>query len=345
MEKLYRIKGLTLAELEAALKERGEDSFHARQIFSWIYKKGVSDFSAMSDLSVGLRRLLEKEFSAGSISLAEKLKSADGTQKLLLRLKDANLIEAVIIPAQDRVTGCVSTQVGCKYVCRFCASGMLGFKRNLTTDEMVEEALFLKSNSQGNKLTHLVFMGIGEPLDNYDNLLKAIRIINSPDGLNIGARRITISTAGVIGAIERLSHEKLQVELSVSLHAADDKTRSLVMPINKIYPLAQLVAACRKYIEKKNRQITFEYILIKGINSDLPNARRLGKILSGLNCKVNLIPANPVNQLNAKPPDKSEILSFKDALLESGINATLRRPRGEDIRAACGQLRLAYEKK
>lgn len=339
------IKDLTLKELESIFADLAQERFHARQVYSWMYKKGVSDFSAMSDLPAGLRKVLAKEFSASCVFLAEKLKSRDGTQKLLLKLKDGNLLEAVIIPAQNRVTGCVSTQVGCKYACRFCASGAPGFKRNLTTGEIIEEVLFLKTNSEDNKLTHLVFMGIGEPLDNYDNVLKAIRIINSPDGLNIGARRITISTAGVITGIERLSHEKLQVELSVSLHAADDKTRSLIMPINKIYPLTGLLAACRQYIKKTNRQITFEYILIKGINSDLQNAKTLSKILRGLNCKVNLIPGNPVNQLKAEPPNKSEILLFKDALLKSGINVTLRKPRGEDIQAACGQLRLGYEKK
>lgn len=339
------IKDLSLKELESIFKDLAQEPFHARQVYAWMYKKGVLDFNAMSDLPAGLRKILAKEFSASCLFLAEKLKSKDGTQKLLLKLKDGNFIEAVIIPAQNRVTGCVSTQVGCKYACRFCASGASGFKRNLTTGEIIEEALFLKNNSPDNKLTHLVFMGIGEPLDNYDNLLKAIRIINSPDGLNIGARRITISTAGVIPGIERLSHEKIQVELSVSLHAASDKTRALIMPINKIYPLTELLAACRRYINKTGRQITFEYILIKGINSDLQNAGMLKKILWGLNCKVNLIPCNPVNQLKAEPPDRSEILSFKDALLRSGINATLRKPRGEDIRAACGQLKLSYEKK
>lgn len=339
------IKDLTLKELENVFVDLGQERFHARQVYSWVYKKGAMDFTVMSNLSADLRRALDREFFISSISLADKFKSADATQKLLLKLKDSNLIEAVIIPTEKRVTGCISTQVGCKYACRFCASGALGFKRNLTAGEIIEEVLFLKSNCEDNKLTHLVFMGIGEPLDNYDNVLKAARIINSPDGLNIGARRITISTAGSIPGIKRLSHEKLQVELSVSLHAADDKTRSLIMPINKIYPLKELIKACREYIKKTDRQITFEYILTKGINSDLQNAKRLSTILKGLNCKVNLIPCNPVNQLKAEPPNKLEILLFKDTLLKSGINVTLRKPRGEDIQAACGQLRLRYEKK
>ncbi len=338
------IKGLTLKELEDLFADSGQERFHARQVYSWIYKKGAMDFSAMSNLSVGLRRVLAKEFFIHSLSLTEKLNSADGTQKLLFKLKDNNFIEAVIIPAENRVTGCVSTQAGCKYACRFCASGILGFKRNLTAGEMIEEVLFLKNNSPEHKLTHLVFMGTGEPLDNYDNLLKAIRIINSPDGLNIGARRITISTCGIIPGIERLSQEGIQVELSVSLHASDDKTRSLLMPVNKIYPLKELLAACRRYAAKTNRQITFEYVLIKGVNSNLQNAKTLGTILKGFNCKVNLIPCNPVNNLEAEPPTKLEILMFNDRLLKSGINTTLRKSRGKDIGAACGQLRFKHEK-
>jgi len=339
------IKGLDLKELEKILTGWGEQPFHARQIFSWIYKKGALDFEAMSDLPSGLRRSLKESFDILSLKLIQSLKSSDGTKKFLFELKDHNFMEAVIIPAQKRVTGCISTQVGCKFACRFCASGTLGFKRNLTSPEMVEEVLYLKNNSQGRKLTHIVFMGIGEPLDNYDNVIKTIRFINSHHTFNIGARRITISTSGVIPAIKKLSGEGLQIELSVSLHSADDKTRSRLMPINKIYPLKDLISACREYIKKTNRQITFEYVLIKDINSGLPDARNLGKILKGMNCKANLIPCNVIKELNVQPPQKPEILLFRDCLLKSGINVTLRMPRGEDIEAACGQLRLRYEEK
>jgi 23S rRNA (adenine2503-C2)-methyltransferase len=209
---------------------------------------------------------------------------------------------------------------------------------------MIEEVLYSKNKSKNKKLTHLVFMGIGEPLDNYDNVLKAIRIINSPEGLNIGARRITVSTCGIIPGIKRLSAEGLQVELSISLHAPDDETRSQIMPVNKKYPVTELIKACKDYIKKTNRQITFEYVLIKNLNSDLQNAQKLSKILRGLNCKINLIPCNPIKELNIEPPNKLEILLFKDYLLKEGINATLRKPRGQDIEAACGQLRLRYEK-
>jgi len=364
------IKNLNLKELEEILTCWGLRPFHARQIFAWIYKKGANDFSLMSDLSSALRKKLAENFTLLDLKLVKKLKSKDGTEKFLFALKDKNLIEAVIIPAEGRVTGCVSTQVGCKFACRFCASGLLGFKRDLTCAEMIEEVLYaewsnssryssasrssisekdyirdLKNNSQ-NGLTHLVFMGIGEPLDNYDNVLKAIRIINSKESLNMGARHITISTCGIIPGINKLANEDLQIELSVSLHAADDKTRSFIMPINKKYPLKELTAVCKKYIQKTNRQITFEYVLIKGINSDLESAKNLSKIVKDLNlCKVNLIPANFIKEYNIEPPNKLEILLFKDYLLQQNVNVTSRKARGQDIEAACGQLRLRYEKK
>jgi len=342
---MQNIKELTLEELKEALKKWGEPQFHAKQIFSWVYKKGVLDFDQMSDLPLGLRECLKANFYLGGLKLVNTLKSRDGTEKFLFALRDKNIIEAVIIPTEKRITGCVSTQAGCKFGCKFCASGLLGYKRNLSVGEILDEILYLKNNSKDKKLTHLVFMGIGEPLDNYDNVLKAIRIINSSYALNIGARRITISTCGLIPGIKRLSEENMQIELSVSLHASDDKTRSKIMPINKIYPLSKLICASREYIDKTGRQITFEYVLIKGINSELQNAKNLCKILKGLRlCKVNLIPANVIRECNIEPPNKLEILLFRDCLLKQDIFVTLRRPRGEDIQGACGQLRLRYEK-
>ncbi len=299
----------------------------------------------MSDLPAGLRKRLKEKFCLSSLTLVKKLESLDGTEKFLFTLRDKNLIEAVSIPAEGRITGCISTQAGCKFACSFCASALLGFKRNLTSAEMVEQVLYLRDNSKGHKLSHVVFMGTGEPLDNYENVIRAVRIINAPEGLHIGARRITISSCGIIPAIKRLAEEDLQIELSISLHAADDRTRSQLMPINKKYPVRELINACKEYIKKTNRQVTFEYILIKGINSDLQSARILSKILEGLNCKVNLIPANSIKELNIEPPGKLEILLFRNSLIKSGMNVTLRKPRGQDIEAACGQLRLRYEKK
>lgn len=341
MNKMQDIKGLTLEELERVLDNWNEAKFRARQIFFWIYQKGIQDFDSMSNLPWNLRNRLKEKFYIIGMRLIRRLGSSDGTEKFLFELKDSNLIEAVIIPIKKRITGCISTQVGCKFACHFCASGLLGFKRNLTSAEMVEQVLYLKNNLKERKLTHIVFMGIGEPLDNYDNVLKGIRSINSTEGLYIGARRITISTCGIIPGIKRLSDENLQIELSISLHAADEKTRSQIMPINKKYPLKELMRTCAEYIKKTNRQLTFEYILIQGINSDLQNAHKLSKILKELKlCKVNLIPANSVRELKVEPPNKLEVLIFRDYLLKKRINVTLRRPRGEDIEAACGQLRL-----
>ncbi|MDD5237510.1 MAG: 23S rRNA (adenine(2503)-C(2))-methyltransferase RlmN [Candidatus Omnitrophica bacterium] len=339
------INSLTLQELQELLASWKTERFHARQIFSWIYQKGIRDFTRMTNLPLDLRRKLNEGLYPGDLKLLKALESIDGTKKILFKLKDSNLIEGVVIPARGRITGCVSTQVGCKFCCSFCASGILGFKRNLDTAEMLDEIWHLKNNAPLKKLTHIVFMGTGEPLDNYENVLKTIRFINSSLTYNIGARRITISTCGVLPGIQRLAKEGLQIELSVSLHAADEGVRNFLMPINKIYPLRVLIPACRQYIKETNRQITFEYILIKGVNSDLQNAKNLSRILKGLNCKVNLIPANSIKELNIQPPKQQEVSLFQGVLLKSGIKATLRKPRGEDIEASCGQLRLRYEKK
>lgn len=339
------IKDLDLKELESVFKCWGVPAFHARQIFTWIYKQGAGNFGQMTNLSADLRKKLQENFYVLGSKIIETLRSGDGTEKFLFELKDKNLIEAVSIPAGNRITACLSSQVGCKFSCTFCASGILGFKRNLTSGEILEELYHLKNNAKGRRITHVVFMGTGEPLDNYENVLKAIRIINSKYGFNIGSRRITISTNGVIPGMKRLSEEGLQIELSVSLHAPDDKTRSSLMPINKLYPLKELMAACRAYVKKTNRQITFEYVLIKGINSDLPSAKKLSTILKSLNCKVNLILCNPIEGLKIEPPNNIETNLFKDYLVKSGVHVTLRKSRGQDIEAACGQLRLRHVKK
>ncbi|MFA4984804.1 MAG: 23S rRNA (adenine(2503)-C(2))-methyltransferase RlmN [Candidatus Omnitrophota bacterium] len=337
---MKNIKNLTLKELQAVLEEWGAPLFRGRQIFSWLYKKGVSDFGAMTDLADGLRKRLKDNFCLSGMRLIKRRQSRDSTEKFLFELGDGNNIEAVSIPAEGRVTGCISTQAGCKFACRFCASAVGGFSRDLSCAEMLDEVLYLKNNSAAGKLSHLVFMGTGEPLDNYDNVMKAIRIINSKEGLNIGARRITISTCGLIPAIQRMAGEGLQVELSVSLHAADDKIRSWLMPVNKKYPLKELIRACRDYVKDTNRQITFEYVLINGLNADLKSAGKLCALLKGFDCKVNLIPANPIKELHIEPPNKPDILYFKDYLSRHGLHSTLRKTRGQDIEAACGQLRI-----
>ncbi|OQB12911.1 MAG: putative dual-specificity RNA methyltransferase RlmN [Candidatus Omnitrophica bacterium ADurb.Bin205] len=339
------IKDLDLKNLEREFLALGAKPYHARQVFSWLYKRGVWDFNYMSDIPQALRGKLADRFYILGFKLLKHLESRDGTRKILLGTKDNNSIESVLIPANSRVTGCLSSQVGCKYGCSFCASGMLGFKRNLTAGEIIEEVIYLKDNALENRLTHLVFMGTGEPMDNYENVIKAIRIINSSAGLNIGARRITISTNGIIPGIERLSSEGLQLELSVSLHAATDELRSSLMPVNKSYPLSELIQACKEYSLKTHRQVTFEYILIKGLNSSLRDAEGLFRLLKDFKlAKVNLIPSNHIPELEFEPASKNSVDIFKDYLVKSRINVTLRKERGEDINAACGQLRLNYAK-
>ncbi len=337
------IKNLNLKELETVITSWGFPRFCAGQVFDWVYKKSAVDFSQMSNLPLDLRKRLAENYVLSCLELVKKQQSKDKTEKFLFELADKNFIEAVSIPAKDRVTGCISSQAGCKFACRFCASGQLGLRRNLEVAEIIEQALYLKNYSAAKKLTHIVFMGTGEPLDNYDNVLAAIRLINAKDGMGIGARRITISTCGIIPGIEKLAQEKLQIELSVSLHAADNATRDKLMPVNKKYPLEQLLRCCRDYVKKTNRQVTFEYILVKDINSGLPDARRLAIMLAGFDCKVNLIPANPARNLGILAPPAGAVKVFQNALSQSGVKVTLRQARGEDIDAACGQLRLKYE--
>lgn len=339
------IKELNLQELSELMRAWHEQPFRARQIFSWVYKKGVQDFEAMVNLPVGLREKLKQHFRLLDLSLDEIQVSKDGTKKFLFILGDESSIEAVLIPQGERVTACISTQVGCKFACSFCASGLRGFKGNLTCAHMLEEVLYAKENAPDKRISHIVFMGTGEPFDNYDNVLKAIRIINADYSFTIGARRITISTCGIIPGIKRLVQEGLQVELSVSLHAANNALRSRLMPVNKKYPLGELIEACREYAEKTNRQVTFEYVLIKNINSDLSNARELSTIVKGFNCKVNLIPANAIKECHVASPSRQEVESFKNCLFKAGVHVTVRTPRGQDIDSACGQLRLRYENK
>ena len=335
---MQSILNLSLGDLECYLKDKGSPSFVARQIFSWIYKKSIYDFEEMTNLSKGMRDLLKHNLAIFNLALVKKQVSSDGSQKFLFSFSNQEGIESVLIPTARRMTACISTQLGCKFACRFCASGAQGWQGNLTSGEIIEQIIYLKDRS-AKRINNLVFMGVGEPMDNYDNVHKAIRIINSPHGLNIGARKMTISTCGLVPGIERLAEENMQIELSVSLHAGNNQTRTYLMPINKRYPLEKLLSSCRAYFKKTKRQITFEYVLIKGINSDLGQAKRLTKLLIGLDAKVNLIPVNPFKD-GFSAPNKLELLLFKDILLKSGISATIRWPRGMDIQAACGQLRL-----
>lgn len=332
------IHGLLPEELEAVCKEQGQPAFRAKQIWDWLYVKRVASFDEMKNLPTPLRDQLAENFSVQCLEKLE-VKGAPGeTQKLLLKLADNELIETVLIPARTRRTVCVSTQVGCKMACAFCASGQCGFRRNLTAGEIVEQVL-LATDVYGERPTNIVYMGVGEPLDNYDETLKSVRILNHPDGLGIGARKITISTSGVIPGIERLAGEGLQVELSVSLHASENELRSKLMPINKRYPLDALVQACADYTAKTNRIITFEYTLIKDVNDSEEQACQLVKLLKKFLCRVNLIPLSPVEEFAGERPDSETMKNFFQTLEKAGINTTLRDSKGSALKAACGQLR------
>jgi len=338
------IKDFTLDELKKKFEDLGEKKFRATQLFHWLYKKGVENFNDMSDLPVAFRKFLHNNFYLSNIELLKFVKSKDETEKYLLRLEDGSVIETVLIfSSRGRITECISSQVGCKYNCLFCESGKKGFTRNLTVSEILNQVLFVKKKMQSNP-HNIVFMGIGEPLDNYDNVIKAICILNSKDAFNIGARKITISTCGIIPAIRKLQECNWQVELSVSLHAPENKLRSYLMPVNNKYPLYDLIEVCKNYVKKTNRQITFEYILIKGINDSLNYADKLARLIGGFNFKVNLITFNPTSGSLLQSPDISQIKSFKEKLVVKKIPTTIRISKGRDISAACGQLKSLYLK-
>lgn len=328
---------LTLEELKKELEKMGEPSYRAQQAFGWIYKKGATSIEQFTDLPKVLREKLGKLFSFESLDLTERLVSADKTEKFLFRLSDGNFIETVLIPAGKRMTLCLSTQVGCKFSCVLCASGMAGFKRNLHPAEILGQVVFLR-DTLDIPLTNFVFMGMGEPLDNYENVVKAIRIMNDPQGLGIAARRITISTAGVIPGIERLESIGLQVNLSLSLHAARPELRSKLMPINRKYPLEKLLQACEEYVRISGRKMTLEYILIHEVNDSAQDARGLAAVAKRLRAKVNLIPYSVTCGAGYEPSSEESTERFLQTLEERGVKATLRGSKGADIQAACGQL-------
>jgi len=334
------LKNITLNELIQYCRGIEQPQYRAEQIFTWVYQKRINNFSAMTNIPEKIREKLMVDFYLSETILKTKQQSRDGTQKFLFSIEDGNLIESVMIPQAKRNTLCISTQVGCKYVCEFCASGKSGLIRNLTQSEILNQILFIDDALEGKRISNIVFMGSGEPLDNYENVLKSIRIIISKNGFHIGQRKITISTAGVADKIKQLAKEGLQVELSVSLHSADNKKRSKAMPINRKYPLEVLIPAIKEFIKMTKRKVTFEYILFGGFNTSIEDAKALLKLLKGVHCKINLIPYNDIgNGVNCISPKKLEVLFFKDCLEKNKMEATIRKPRGEDILAACGQLR------
>ncbi len=334
--------GSNLSQLETLVESLDEPRFRAKQLHSWVYVKNVRRFDQMTNLAKSLREKLAESYTIGSLDLVEKERSTDGTQKYLFRLSDGALVESVLMYFQDRgvYAICMSTQVGCAVNCDFCATAKIGFKRNLSVSEMVEQLLYVRYDAQV-PIRNLVFMGQGEPLLNYDNVLSAIRLINR--SAEIGMRHITLSTAGIVPGIERLAEEKLQLTLAVSLHAPDNETRSQIMPITKRYPLEMLIPALEQYHRKTGRRITIEYILLKDINDSQAHAMRLNALLAHLTCNINLIPYNPIDAaVPYRRPEREGIFAFKNWVEESGHTVTVRIERGTDIAAACGQLQNKY---
>ena len=355
------IKNLNRDDITDQLSAWGEPKYRIDQLIQWLYERHAATWEAMSNLPQKLRQRLASEFTLRSHKLARKQGSHDTTQKFLWQLHDGSYIESVLIPANpalygdksDRHTLCVSTQVGCAYGCKFCASGLDGWKRNLETSEIIEQVLATErwhtaqasgsdTRSPFRLINNLVIMGMGEPLANYDNLVKALKILNAE--YNLGARKITVSTSGLVPEIKKLADEPHQFRLAISLHGATDEVRSQIMPVNRKYPLKELAAACEYYQSSKGRKITFEYILIAGINDGLDQVKPLADLSRRLNAKVNLIPYNQVDGLTWERPEEATQDAFADALLKEGVTATLRREKGHDIDAACGQLRLKTEK-
>jgi 23S rRNA (adenine2503-C2)-methyltransferase len=341
------IKSLLFDELQTKLRGLAEPAYRAGQIMDWLYKKRAGGFEEMSDLPRALRAQLAENFPIGKLDVVRVLGSRDTTRKFLFRLDDGNLIESVLIPASpalygqksDRRTACVSTQVGCAYGCKFCASGLDGFSRNLRANEIVDQIIAIERVS-GEKIDNIVFMGMGEPLANFDNVMRAIRILNAPWGLGIGARHITVSTSGLAPQIKKLADEPLQIRLAISLHGASDEVRNQIMPVNRRYNLETLLSACDYYVARKKQRLTFEYILIAGVNDTDEQAHLLARHAHRLAAKVNLIPYNTVQGLPWSRPSQNRQERFLSILHRHGIPATLRREKGGDIDAACGQLRL-----
>src|SRR5262245_60292257 len=337
---------LELSSMEAALVERGHERFRARQLFSWIYRRGVTDFEAMTNLPRDLRTAVTDEVSLTSPAVERRETSSDGTEKFLLRLDDGRHIESVFIPDTPAMTLCISTQVGCAMACAFCLTGKMGLVRNLTAGEIVGQVRVLADVLAMRESTfNIVLMGMGEPLHNYDETMKALRILADPQGFHLPPRRITLSTVGLLPALERLAKEPVMPNLAISLHAPTDRQRGELVPINKKYGVEDIVAAARKFPLKKRARITFEYVLLAGVNDSPEDARRLAKLLAGGKSKVNLIPLNAAAGIPFERPSDAAVDQFARILAEHGLTVSVRKSRGRDIRAACGQLIVEGQKK
>lgn len=347
------LKDLSLQEMEGLIESLKEKPYRARQIYEWVFQKDVSDIGEMTNLSIGLRNKLSELAYIPRLSIADKRISSDGTSKYLFVLpplhppltkggsggvsEDGNSIESVLIPDEDRLTLCISTQLGCKLNCTFCLTGKGGFIRNLSHYEIIEQILSVKR--EGHNITNVVLMGMGEPLDNYDAVIKSIKTMISPHGLKIPARRITLSTSGLIPEIKKLAKENLKINLAISLNASDNETRDKIMPVNKKYPIEELLKALKEYPLPPNRRITFEYVMIKRLNDSIEDAKRLSNIFKNIKCKINLIPFNSFEGSDYETPDYKNVEEFQNLLISRHYTVIIRKSKGADIYAACGQLR------
>ncbi len=335
------IYGLSLNDLETYLKENDMKPFHGKQIFKWLYHKRIEDFDAMSDISKKMLSKMKEDFELDLLKIRSLQVSKDGTKKFLFEMKDGALVESVLMIFDYGYSACLSSQVGCNMGCSFCASGLLKKQRDLSADEIVLQALMIQKelDKDGNRLGNIVVMGTGEPFDNYDNVMKAMSIINDPNGLEIGARHISISTCGLVPGIRRFAKENLQYNLAISLHAPNNELRDKLMPVNKAYPLEVLFEALKEYCAYNNRRLTFEYLLLKGVNDSTTQANQIADLLKGMNAYINLIPYNKVDEKDFETSSDENALRFYDLLKKRGVAVTLRQKKGDDIDAACGQLR------
>lgn len=341
------IKSLAIGDLKALLAELGCKPYRARQLFAWIYSRGARSFDEMTDIAKAERLLLGSRFSVASLDLLRQELSSDGTRKFLFGLEDGHTVESVLIPEEERQTLCISSQVGCAQACRFCITGGGGFQRNLLAYEIADQVVNVEKFLAGGKkyspetrrITNIVLMGMGEPLANFDEVVKALAIITSGEGLGFSTRRVTLSTAGLVPEIEKLGRSGVKVNLAVSLNATTDEVRDRIMPVNKRYPIKELLAACRHFPLEPRRRITFEYVLLRGVNDGAEDALRLAKLLRGIKAKINLIPYNPSPGSEFKRPSDATVRRFQKVLEEHDYTAPVRESRGRDIAAACGQLR------
>ena len=340
---MNHLKSMTLTEMSQLFKELKQPAFRAKQVYIWLHK-GVRSYEEMSNLPKALRQMLEEKYPINPPEVVRKQESQkDGTIKYLWRLADGNCVETVLMRYHYGNTVCISTEVGCRMGCAFCASTIGGLVRKLEPYEMLDEVLFTQVDS-GLPISHIVLMGIGEPLDNYDNVLRFLELVNSQDGMNISMRHISLSTCGLVPMIDKLAQEKLQLSLAISLHGPSDEIRDTIMPVNKAYPTDVLLAACRRYYEATSRRIHFEYAMIDGVNDKPEHAQLLLKRLKGLPAHINLIPLNHVEESPLKPSSKAAVAKFQQILEKGGLTATVRRTLGGDIDASCGQLRRKYTK-